>query len=200
MRSQAAMKSGGALGDRDHVAVRHLDVGDRGADRRQFGGHVLEHLGRADELGRFVQRERQQADVPAGQELGQLVIGAGPCSGCWRARQVGRVDLDHRADQHDLPVRTRRRPSRGSSRCRSARRSRRRSPGADAAMASWSGWLFGAVERLAEMLGVDAAREAVGVGVAFLLGVVQARAAGEAQVGDVQQRALALQQLLRRRS
>jgi hypothetical protein len=72
MRSQAAMNLCRRVGDRDDVAVRHLDVGDRGADGRQFGRHVFQHLGRADELGRLVQRERQQADVPAGQEFRQL--------------------------------------------------------------------------------------------------------------------------------
>jgi hypothetical protein len=56
----------------------------------------------------------------------------------------------------------------------------------------------GAVEGLAEVFRVDAAREAVGVGVTVFLGFVQARAAGEDQVGDVEQGRFALQQLLRR--
>ena len=57
---------------RGRYSMHH--VLDAGAHHRPAAGHVLERSGRADEAGRFVERERHQAQVPAGQQIGQHLV------------------------------------------------------------------------------------------------------------------------------
>ena len=105
-RVAGATNSLGVRGDAHDVAVRLDHVGDRRADDRLARRHVFERLGRADEAGRLVQRERQQADVPAGEAVRQRVVRLlAQVVDVGAPRQRGRVDLDDRADHDDLPVR-----------------------------------------------------------------------------------------------
>ena len=77
-RSHAAMNPALSARDADDVAVGLDDVGDRRADDRLFRRHVFERLRRADEPRRFVQSERQHANVPAGHEGRQVLISRCP--------------------------------------------------------------------------------------------------------------------------
>ena len=65
--SIAATKASARVGDAGQpgLAVGAHDVADRGRDHRLAGREVLRRLGRADEAGRVVARERQQRHVPA---------------------------------------------------------------------------------------------------------------------------------------
>jgi len=183
------------IGDGDHVAVRLHHVADRGADGRPAAGHVLQHLGRADELRRVVQRERHQADVPAADEGGQVLVAllAQPVD-VRVARQAVGVDLDHGADHHDLPLRV----------CGGHRIDQVHvDPLIDDAAVAQPGARQLGLQRvvtldLGEMLVVHAAGKAVDAAVAVLLGPVEAGPTGEHQVGILEQRVLALHQLSRR--
>ena len=62
--SQAATNSAGVLPRRDDLAVGLGDVADGRRDDGLLGGHVLERLGRRDELGRAVAREREEGRRP----------------------------------------------------------------------------------------------------------------------------------------
>ena len=91
-------------------------------------------------------------------------------------------DLDHRADHHERPVRPHARRSGRANRCRTARRSRRRSRSAGGSARPGRrdrGWPRGPLrnDRGRPTRGTDGPR------VAVLLGLVEARAAGEDEVG-----------------
>ena len=87
-------------------SVRPHDVPDRGGDNGLAGGEVLGRFGRADIAGGLVTGERQQRHIPPGDVRRQLVVGLGPeIVDVRRDRQHGRVDLDHRPDDHQMPVR-----------------------------------------------------------------------------------------------
>ena len=90
-------------------AVGSHDVGDRRRDDRHAGCEEFRRLRRADEPRRLVHCERHQAGVPAGKIARQLVV-ASPAEpvdvGSARKRRF--VDLDHRADHHELPLRSER--------------------------------------------------------------------------------------------
>jgi hypothetical protein len=95
--------------DRMDAGVARHDVGDRGGNHRLAAGQVFRRLGRADEARRLVKGEGHQRHVPAG-EIGRefgVVAGAEPMD-VGGARKVFVADLHHRADHHDLPVRSRR--------------------------------------------------------------------------------------------
>ena len=100
-----------------------------------------------------------------------------------RGRSFGSI-FDDRADQHELPVGPRLRRARAPARGRGARRSRRRSPAGDAEVRRSTGARSQRRRGLGEVRRVDAARKAVDVVVLPLLAAVEARAAGEHDVGD----------------
>jgi hypothetical protein len=194
----------GAVGDGHHAGVGARHVADRRAHHRLARGHVLERLGGADVARGLVQLERQQAHVPAGDQLGKLLVAAlsqpvdvGP------ARQRAGVDLDHRAHHHDLPVGMRV-GQRGDQRevdalvhhaaVAQARMRNARLVRVVRVVRAAAGRLRGA----REMRRVHAARKAVHVFMAVALRLVQALAPGEDEVGNPEQRAFSLQQLARR--
>ena len=186
------------IGNGHDVAIRHGHIGDRRADDGQLRRHVFEHLGRTDEAGRFISGEGQQAHVPAGQEVRQrLVRLLAQVMDILPLRQAGRVDLENGADQHDLPlgmgVGQRRHQGRLETLVDHAVIAK---PGpADLRL---RGMAIVAVQRLFEVHGIDAAGEAMDVGVARALRLEQAGAAGKHEVGARQQGRFALQQLPRR--
>ena len=110
------------------------------------------------------------------------------------ARQALRVDLDHRADHHDLPLRVAH--GHGVDQLHvdalvddaAVTQPRTRQLGLQRVVAG----------DLGEVGGVDAARKAVHARVPVLLGPVQAGPAGEHQVRLLEQHVLALHQLARR--
>ncbi len=109
--SQAATNSSGSRGDLHalELAVVADHVLDRGRHDRLAAGEIFGGLGRRDELGRFVHRERHQRDVPARQIGRQLGVGlAAEIMDVGPLRQVVVADLDHRADHHERPVRAHR--------------------------------------------------------------------------------------------
>ena len=180
-------------GDRDDVAERHRDVRDRGANDRQFCGHVLQHFGGADEARRFIQGKRQQTDIPAGEETRQGIVWLlTEIMNIGALRQTGRVDLYHRPHHHQLPVRPRVRHGGEQVDIEAliddAEKSQPRVAGG-----ILGGVAEGTIERFAEMRGIDAAREAVCIRMPLPLRFVQTGSAREHQVGHSQQRGLALQ-------
>ncbi len=135
-------------------------------------------------LVEFVDRERHQGDVPAAEIGRQLliclaaeIVDVGPL------RQVGGVDLDHRPDHDDRPFGMRVGDAPRAAPGPSARRSRRRSRSAAAAASAWSSGSASIAAGLGEMGAIDARREGMDVGVAALLRLVEAVAAGEDDVG-----------------
>ena len=112
-------------------------------------------------------------------------------------RQAGRIDLDDRAHQHDLPVRIgigQRRHQRGVEALVDHAVVAQPRP-ADLALRRVA---VVAVQRLLEVHGVDAAGETMRIRMALALGLEQAGAACKDQVGPRQQGRFTLQQLLGR--
>jgi hypothetical protein len=109
-------------------------------------------------------------------------------------RQRGRVDLHHRAHHHDLPV------GMGVGQRGDEPQVQ---PFVDHAVVAQARMGQGGLRRmigglLREVRGVDAARKTMHVGMPAALGFIQARPAGEDQVGRLEQYVLALHQLARR--
>ena len=187
----------GAVGDAHDagVTIGAQHIGDRRGHHRTATGEVFGGLGRADEAGRFVQRERHDRHVPARQVLRQLVVGlAAEVVDVVAARQLGRVDLDHRADQHDLPLRLHPRHLLDQLEIKTLVD---HAVEAQARMGD-----FRLVVRVmlrpargGEVLDIHAAGKRVGVVVALALGLVEAVAAGKDQVGAAHQLHFALDQL-----
>ena len=170
------------------IVAHHVD--DRRRHDRPPGGEIFGRLGRADEARRFVDRERHQRDVPAADIGRQLVIG--PAAEIVDVRapgQFGRIDLHHRADDHDAPV---------GSRVGDRRQQRQVHPLVDDAVEAepraGQRALVGRVRQPAprggEMVAVDAGGEGMDVRVARALRLVQAVATGEHHVGRRHQVAL----------
>ncbi len=190
--------------DRDDVAEHRPHVVHRRRDDGLARRHVFERLGRADELGRLVDCERHQADIPAGDELRQQrvrllaePVQVGP------PRQCLGLDLGDRADHDDLP----RGVGVGEGRDQleveplvddaEEAEPRPRDPALQRVGALHRGGVGRrAPERI--VLGVDRARHAQHVRIRVALGLVQAWAAGDDEVGALQQRGLALAHLARR--
>ena len=91
--------------DIDRVAIERLHVAHRRAHHRATGGHALERLRRADETRRWVERKRQKAHIPAGDELRQTLVRllSEPVD-VVALRQVVDIDLHDGPDHHELPV------------------------------------------------------------------------------------------------
>ena len=155
--------------------------------------------------GRLVERERHQADIPAGDELRQDGRrAAGRASACWdaaatspdRSSRPARPSRSARPDRRRRARATRSRSRRSSMTPKKPRRGRAIRP--CSASARRIGRRVAGGSRRRVVVGVDGARQAEHVRVAAALGLVEARAAGEHQVGALQQRGLALAHLARR--
>ena len=191
--SQRVRRPRRGVGDLDQALARRRAAPRRGSaveTTGQAGGEELGRLGRADEPRRLVERERHQADVPARQVARQLGVALRRrASGCWRAAAgVAGIDLHHRADHHELPVRAERRDAADEARGPCARRSRRRSRGAGAGCAAWSAGSAPA-RRAPWRSGRRRSRDgkAWTLRVAVALGLVEAHAAGEDEIGAREQ-------------
>ena len=107
-------------------------------------------------------------------------------------RQGGRIDFEHRANEHDLPMRMG--VGHGGDQVRietlvdDAIIAQARVP--DSVMQRMN---IVPVQRLLEVHHVDAAGKTVGVWMTFAFRIVQARAAGKHQIGPAQQRRFTLQ-------
>ena len=190
----------GVLGHEDEVAVVADHVADGGRDDRLAGRHVFERLGRADRQGRLVDRPGHDADVEALEVGRQLVVG--PLAEVVEVRPAGQrggVDLDRRPDQHDRAD-ARRVGQAGDQvvveplvddAVIAEDRPRQARPGR-------SGTARLGVERPGEVAGVDGGGEAVDVRVPVALGLVERPAAGEDDVGPIEEPRLGLDQARRR--
>ncbi len=179
------------------VAVVADHVGDRRRHHRPAAGQVFRRLGRADELGGVVDGEGHQGHVPARQIGRQVGVGlAAQVADVGPLGQVGGVDLHHRSDDAQGPVR----PGVGQ-----VGQEPQVHPLVDHAVeaqarAGQGGLILGLLRRvpgagLGEVRAVDARGEGMDVGVLALLGLVEAVAAGEHHVGLGHQGLLQLAQL-----
>ncbi len=190
----------GAVGDGDalELAVVALHIGYRGGDHRLAASEVFGGLGGADEARRFIDGERHQCDVPASQIGRQLFIGlAAEVVDVWGPWQVRRIDLHHRPDHHQAPV--------GVGGGHGVQQ-RQVHPLVDDAIEAQPrmrrGRLIGGIglrrPRAAEVSAVDARRKGMDVGVPVALGLVEAVAASEDNVGRGEQLAFEFDELRRR--
>ena len=191
-------KSLGGVCDGNDFSIQLHHVNDRRADDRQFGRHILECFGGADKARGFVQHERQQTHVPAGQKLWERFIGLLPqIMDVMAPRQCGRVDFHHWPHQNDLPSRVRVSQAIDKLKIYSLINH-------SIVAEPWTGDIFVrrvdivAIEGLLEVHEVNAAGKAMHVGMALPLCTIKARAAGKHQIGCLEQRILALEHLLRR--
>ena len=192
-------------GNGDEAAVRIDHILDRRAHGGAIGSKILERLRRADEASRLVQGERQEAYIPACDEIGKFVVVALPQPMQIGAlRQGGRVDLDDRANHDDLPVRT----------CIGQCFDQREVDALIDHTKKTETWVRNmALRRVlvirapfrqarqpcARKVGrIDAAGKAVNLRIALAFGFIETSASREDQVCCLEQCALALQQLTRR--
>ena len=169
------------------LAVVPDDIDDRGGDDGPAGREVLGRLRRADEARRLVRCERHHGHVPTGQIGGQIVVSLGSkVMDVESTRQARRIDLDHRPDHDEMPIRA------GS---RYLGQECKVDPLVDHAIEAEAGVgngglvgrILAAGSGADEMITIDARRTGVHIVVPAALGLEQAVPAGEHDVGPVHQ-------------